>query len=688
MFSLNDWVERVDGSDMLFGGAGTDITRNDIGDAHSNEPYNAHGNARDSDMILGDNGNIHRLVGTNGTSNSAYLTFSYDNYGDLKLVARAAELLDYTVGGPDYDPTADQVAGNIGAADEVHGESGDDSIYGMVGSDVLFGEGQDDDLIGGYGNDWISGGTGDDGVLGDDGRIFTSRNGTAEALYDIAATTQEDINTPGNLQQAIINVTDQLKKIVDLTPFNLNAGETTDLSHTKVFSDPQSADDIIYGGWGNDFLHGGDGDDAMSGAEALAPFYTAPANSGNVLDYNSTSGMFALYNEYAGMEKINGFLLNFDATAGDPTLEATEGPIDSRSTSTTNKNTDGDDAIFGDLGNDWIVGGTGKDHLYGGWGNDLLNADDDLETNGGVNDGTDMDATYEDIAFGGAGIDVLIGNTGGDRLIDWAGEFNSYLVPFSPFGAATVSRTLQPQLPEYLYALSKSDGADQTLGEDAARNGEPYGEIGLVKQRDASWEDATGSPRDPQPGNTSGAPRDVLRSANFTNVTTAESGFLADSGTWNVSGGKLQATSSSATTDAVSIASGDTYVIDATGKQIRKADRMLPSYYEIQATVNAPKAASGWKSNGYIIFDYYSPTDFKFAGINITSGKLEIGHRTANGWVIDAQLSKNLRSGTDYSLGLVVDGVNSAAGTSNVTLTVGTSVLTYAYTDRVTTAQL
>ena len=44
--------------------------------------------------------------------------------------------------------------------------------------------------IGGSGHDWISGGTGDDGVLGDDGRIYTSRNGTAEPLYGLAAATQ------------------------------------------------------------------------------------------------------------------------------------------------------------------------------------------------------------------------------------------------------------------------------------------------------------------------------------------------------------------------------------------------------------------------------------------------------------------------------------------------------------------
>ncbi len=131
--------------------------------------------------------------------------------------------------------------------------------------------------------------------------------------------------------------------------------------------------------------------------------------------------------------------------------------------------------------------------------------------------GTDTNPSYEDIAFGGAGRDVLIANTGGDRLIDWGGEFNSYLVPFAPFGMATVSRTVQPQLPEYLYALSASDGADPFLaahyGSDPTRNGEPFGELGIVLQHDAAWGDQNGKPRDPQAGNTPGGQRDVLRTA-------------------------------------------------------------------------------------------------------------------------------------------------------------------------------
>ena len=79
-----------------------------------------------------------------------------------------------------------------------------------------------------------------------------------------------------------------------------------------------------------------------------------------------------------------------------------------------------------------------------------------------LNDGPDTHPTYEDRAFGGAGLDILIGNTGGDRLIDWVGEFNSYIVPFAPFGIATVSRQVPPALFEFLYALSEAQGADPT----------------------------------------------------------------------------------------------------------------------------------------------------------------------------------------------------------------------------------
>ena len=43
-----------------------------------------------------------------------------------------------------------------------------------------------------------------------------------------------------------------------------------------------------------------------------------------------------------------------------------------------------------------------------------------------------------------------------------------------------------------------------------------------------------------------------------------------------------------------------------------------------RSTVQKP--TGGWKANAYVLFDYWSPTDFKFAGIDDSTNKLVIGH--------------------------------------------------------------
>ncbi|HZL93368.1 MAG TPA: hypothetical protein VFB99_06975, partial [Vicinamibacterales bacterium] len=562
------------------------------------------------------------------------------------------------------------------------GESGDDYIFGMTGSDVIFGNSDDDDIVAGYGHDWISGGTGLDGVLGDDGLSYTSRNSTlGEPLYGIAGllasdpslkningnALDEEISTPGDIHVATINISGELKKSVDVTPFSFDADWSwQDDEFPDNEDDSPFADDIMFGGLGSDSLHGGSGDDAISGAEALehafVPVYDMDGNAvgvldlgydavglpaiqnpGDVLAFNPEdedgqhpnnrfrAGEFDLYDEYdprriilltptgelykesGGVEGVDyfQFLLNFDKTEG--VFRAggsTGGPhgVDFPAV-----NDDGRDALFGDLANDWLVGGTGRDDLYGGWGNDLLNADDDHSTNGDLNDVPDTHPYYEDRAYGGAGRDVLIANTGGDRLIDWVGEYNSFLVPFAPFGEATVSRTVQPFLPQYLYALSASDGADPTrvadTGEAALRNGEPAGEMGLVLQMDFAWQDQTGAPSDPQPGNIPGGQRDVLRSADFSNSNTQ--GFIVDSGTWTVSAGRFEVAPTELGGDALSIWDHDQY---------------LPQYFELTATISGIKPVAGYKANAYILFDYQSDTDFKYAGVDISLNKIVIGH--------------------------------------------------------------
>ncbi|HEY3922827.1 MAG TPA: hypothetical protein VGL76_12045 [Gaiellaceae bacterium] len=568
---------RPDGSDLIFGGSGTQLDRLENGD------LTPQGDANDSDTIVGDNGDIIRLVGTDGKYGVAdggvtkaatgFLSYNYDDYTNAlplaqqeKIVVRGVKLIDYTAGGVTYNPVA---VNDIGTGDEIHGENGDDFIYGGLGDDVLYGEAQNDTIIGNIGSDWISGGTGDDGLLGDDGEVYASRVSSSygEPLNSIAAIDPSQISlfiyTPGDAQQAVINVDGSLKYTIDLTPNSLDPAGLGDEANADPYYMPPVgvANDIIYGGLGNDAIHGGDGDDALSGAEAPIQSYTNnydvngnliqadlesdyyhPLDPGNALGYNPVASKrsgadFALYDPNDPLRKIlltpvSGALYkgpidtSTDAASDNQAgtyldwflnFDETEGPLDTvwaAGSGYPNLPTDGNDILFGDLGNDWAVGGTGRDQTFLGWGNDEVSEDDNLNTDGGLNDQTDTNPSYEDFAYGGAGRDVLIANTGGDRLVDWVGEFNSYLVPFAPFGEPTVSRTLQPQLDVFLLLLSQSDGADPTLGaeygSDPTRNGEPFGELGEVRQHDKGyWQDQTGGPRDPQAGNLPGGKRDV-----------------------------------------------------------------------------------------------------------------------------------------------------------------------------------
>ena len=57
----------------------------------------------------------------------------------------------------------------------------------------------------------------------------------------------------------------------------------------------------------------------------------------------------------------------------------------------------------------------------------------------------------------------------------------------------------------------------------------------------------------------------------------------------------------------------------------------LPIYYEISSTVRVTKPTGGWKANAYLVFDYWSETDFKFAGIDVATNKvtneIKVGQR-------------------------------------------------------------
>ena len=78
----------------------------------------------------------------------------------------------------------------------------------------------------------------------------------------------------------------------------------------------------------------------------------------------------------------------------------------------------------------------------------------------------------------------------------------------------------------------------------------------------------------------------------------------------------------------------------------------------MQASISVIKPTGGWKANAYIIFDYQGPTRFKFAGIDVSTNKLVMGHRDATGWAVDEQTPFQAKADTLYNLLLSVNGLD------------------------------
>jgi hypothetical protein len=102
-------------------------------------------------------------------------------------------------------------------------------------------------------------------------------------------------------------------------------------------------------------------------------------------------------------------------------------------------------------------------------------------------------------------------------------------------------------------------------------------------------------------------------------------------------------------------------------------DDYLPIYYEVHASISTAKPLAGWKANAYVIFDYISPTDFKFAGIDIAINKFVMGHRTTAGWIVDVQSPLQVKPNIWYDTLVAVNG-------TTVTVSVnGTQAFTYTF---------
>ena len=90
------------------------------------------------------------------------------------------------------------------------------------------------------------------------------------------------------------------------------------------------------------------------------------------------------------------------------------------------------------------------------------------------------------------------------------------------------------------------------------------------------------------------------------------------------------------------------------GLALLKLDRPLPGMFEF-AVGAASTEVAGHQNNAFIVFDYHSPTNFKFAGADMGAGQWVIGHYDG-GWINDGTLDEGLVLGEMYALRLRIDG--------------------------------
>jgi hypothetical protein len=126
--------------------------------------------------------------------------------------------------------------------------------------------------------------------------------------------------------------------------------------------------------------------------------------------------------------------------------------------------------------------------------------------------------------------------------------------------------------------------------------------------------------------------------------------FLVQSGHWAATGGRYHATPQVDNDDLDAI-STVTF------------DNPLPADLDVRATINADEGRvvllgivlSDYLTNGFIVFDYQSDTDYKFAGPDMDGDRWIIGHYDGSSWTADASLFETIDAATNYQVRVIVE---------------------------------
>jgi Ca2+-binding RTX toxin-like protein len=266
------------GADLITGGTGDNII---LGGAEGDTITGGDG----VDVVLGDNGRVYRdgahvvtrvetadpLVGgadtISGGGNDDILLGGAD--ADWISGGSGADIVVGDNGAVDLSVAPPLVVSEnpfdggseIGGADEIHGNAGDDTLYGGGGDDEMYGE---------LGNDTLHGQGGNDVLLGDTGEV----TGRSVLLTDVATLAGwlalNGPQAPG-AEQAVVDGLPEADLVLLAGRYAADGSTDSRALLLELLADGDDTlyggegDDALFGQRGNDSLYGDDGEDLLSG---------------------------------------------------------------------------------------------------------------------------------------------------------------------------------------------------------------------------------------------------------------------------------------------------------------------------------------------------------------------------------------------------------------------------------------
>lgn len=408
----NDVLFGLNGDDLIIGDGTQSVLEQQAGSQTGNRDILVGG--RGSDVVYGMGGNDIVLGMEQYRSGwgaaSLGLTYNPNKYASLAEAIFNNAFL--------YDPEAQQetqIALTLEDENEknyLNGGDGNDVIEGASFSDVLDGGDDKDWLYAGAGRDVVSGGAGDDEISGDSYAYFYQGMAYSDFIAPDELPEANDYRR-GHFYQ----------KTSDGVALRYDFNKDTDYNDAL---DGGDGNDLVLGEIGADIVSGGTGNDVLFGDRVFgAGFFVdglPPANfqslaqqfHGNDVVDGGDGDDLAVGG--GGADRVLGGDGN-DTIYGDVGLDAIEKGVntaDAPSIVASDEGWWGEDVLFGGAGQDALVGegsddlidgGEGDDYLYGDWANWQAQAYADPAAK-----------TGNDTLYGGAGNDQLMGNSGDDVL--------------------------------------------------------------------------------------------------------------------------------------------------------------------------------------------------------------------------------------------------------------------------------